>query len=162
MMISAIIGLLDGQTGCTYFINAEHPSPVLFREGQVTFAANGQSCFKLGSPMQATSARVFTMRLLPGDVLICGSDGRDDLRLADSAGINTDETLFLRLVADANGDLNALEDTLRRTGEIMDDLSLIRIAYKGHRSEESEGSFDREIENFLKQTRRQRRKHVDD
>ena len=41
-------------------------------------------------------------------------------------------------------------------------LRLIRIAYKGHRSEESEGSFDREIENFLKQTRRQRRKHVDD
>jgi len=76
--------------------------------------------------------RIFPMK--PNDVIISGSDGRDDILLGvDDHGnriINEDEYSFLRAVEAGDGLLGEIEKLLRSEGEITDDLSLVRIAYK--------------------------------
>ena len=67
--------------------------------------------------------------LSPGDVLFIGSDGKDDIRLGFDKQMNEDETLFLRNVEKTEGDLNELVQVLRSTGEISDDLSILKISY---------------------------------
>jgi tetratricopeptide (TPR) repeat protein len=67
-------------------------------------------------------------------VLIIGSDGRDDVAIGeDSLGnriINEDESHFLRSVEKGDGNLERIEEAIRETGELTDDLSLMRIAFR--------------------------------
>lgn len=37
MLISMVIGLVDEATGLMYYINAEHPSMALYRDGEARF-----------------------------------------------------------------------------------------------------------------------------
>ena len=45
--------------------------------------------------------------------------------------INTDETLFLRVIEQTGGDLTRIREELLQKGDITDDLSLVRILYDG-------------------------------
>jgi hypothetical protein len=45
--------------------------------------------------------------------------------------INQDERLFLRHVKNADGDLEKIFEEIQSTGKLMDDLSLLRIHFKG-------------------------------
>ncbi|HRP68311.1 MAG TPA: SpoIIE family protein phosphatase [Turneriella sp.] len=134
MLVSLIMGLVDDQTGLLYYINAEHPWSVLYREGKAEFIEKELVLRKLGTLGVSGHIEVMTLQLEPKDVVIMGSDGRDDLLLGyESDGtriINEDELLFLKVVEDSNGQLDRIRENLENYGELTDDLSLLRIGYQ--------------------------------
>ncbi len=134
MMMSVIVGLLDEDSGMLYYFNAEHPYPVLYRSGVASFADCELSSQKLGSFGTIENLKLRTLQMESGDVILLGSDGRDDILLGHDALtgarlINEDETLFLRFVEEGGGELDRILANLEKAGEITDDLSLMRIAY---------------------------------
>ena len=76
-----------------------------------------------------------TFQILPGDVLLIGSDGRDDISISNGTDgtrvINENENLFLGVVEISDADLNRIYENLLKQGEITDDLSLLRLEYIG-------------------------------
>ncbi len=134
MLMSLTMALLDEQTGAFYSINAEHPNIVLYRDKKASFIETGEIFRKLGTLGVSGNLYVNVMKLLPGDILFMGSDGRDDILLGYSENgnriINEDENLFLRLVEKTDGNLEDLMTLIKSQGELTDDLSLIRIAYE--------------------------------
>jgi hypothetical protein len=131
MLVSGFFGLIDEHTGLMYHILAEHPRAVIYRDGKAQFIENDKMLRKLGTTGVEGTLQIATTELLPGDVLIAGSDGRDDIILGyDEHGgrmINEDENLFVRIVEEAGGKIPPMVDLLEKQGEIMDDLSLMRI-----------------------------------
>ncbi len=134
MLISLVMGLIDDESGLMYYINAEHPWSVLYRQGKAEFIEKELVLRKLGTQGVAGHIEVCTLQLEPKDVIFIGSDGRDDLLLGyDNDGariINEDEHLFLKVIEEADGQLDRIRDVLDNYGELTDDLSLIRIGYK--------------------------------
>ncbi len=131
MMLSAVVGVIDEETGEMSYFNAEHPWTVLYRNGEASFIEKELNLRKLGSPSEFTF-KVQHFQLQPGDVLIAGSDGRDDVDLsggADVRTINEDENLFLRHVEASGSDLLAIVDRIHGTGTVTDDLSLLRVGF---------------------------------
>ncbi|MEM7183639.1 MAG: SpoIIE family protein phosphatase [Spirochaetota bacterium] len=135
MMMSAFLGLIDNECGIMYYINAEHPLGVLYRDGQASFFGKDTTLLKIGTPGSAEDIRVHILQLYPDDKVILGSDGRDDILLAlDDTGhriINEDETLFLTVVEKSQAGLEQMLETIHSYGELSDDLSLLLINYKG-------------------------------
>ncbi|TGK00583.1 stage II sporulation protein E [Leptospira semungkisensis] len=134
MLVSAIFGIVDHSSGTLYYINAEHPWPVLYRDGKATFLGLESNIRKLGiSEIFGSKIQVQTFRLMPGDIVFCGSDGRDDLVLEeDFSGkriINEDETEFLSSVEESGGDIKTIRKSLIRKGKLSDDLSILSISY---------------------------------
>ncbi|MCB1171292.1 MAG: SpoIIE family protein phosphatase [Leptospiraceae bacterium] len=144
MLISMALGVVDDESGLMYYINAEHPWGVLYRDGKATFFEQEQVFRKLGVSGLEGQISIRTLQLEPEDVIVVGSDGRDDLLIGTgSAGervFNEDETLFLKVVEQTGADLNAISNRLREIGEVTDDLSLVRVRY--HRRAEGERSPD--------------------
>jgi len=131
MVISATVVLVDEETGEMYFWNAEHPFTVLYRDGKASFLEEGLKLRKLGLESEY-EFEVQQFQLHPGDIVILGSDGRDDIDLTPEEPvrtINEDETLFLRIVEEARGDIKEIERILQTKGAITDDLSLLRLDY---------------------------------
>lgn len=139
MLISLCMGLVDDASGAMLYVNAEHPRLVLFRDGKAIFPASHPPLRKLGF-MLAPNDLLFieSLQLLPGDVVVAGSDGRDDLEIGvDTNGnriMNEDETLFLAAVENSQGNLEKIESEISKTGALSDDLSLLRISYAGEQS----------------------------
>lgn len=135
MMVSAIFGLLEEETGQLCFINAEHPSLTLYRSGKAVHLEDFPSTYKLGMLTTGEPVRIKTFKMLPGDVLLAGSDGKDDLLLGydeDNRPLrNHDESLFLECVEEGAGDLEQIAVALEQRGEIADDLSFVKITYSG-------------------------------
>lgn len=138
MLVAAALALVDDASGLCYYINAEQPPVALWRKGRATFVDGpGALRRKLGidGALGADAGRlaVATVQLDPGDVLIFGSDGRDDLLLGlrDDGGriINEDETLFLEHVRRGGGELEPLYRSLLESGSLTDDLALLRVSY---------------------------------
>lgn len=133
MLVSVVLAAIDDEAGVMYYINAEHPWTALFRNGKAVFTDEEFALRKLGTMGVNENVQVKVFYLEDGDVVIMGSDGRDDLILGvDHEGqriINEDETLFLRHVEKATGDLKLLVEELKAAGELSDDLSFIRIEY---------------------------------
>ncbi len=134
MLLSAVIGLVDEGTGAFYFVNAEQPGLVLLRNTETFFLEDRRQLRKIGVEGLGGVLSVNVAQLQNEDILIVGSDGRDDLVLAvDERGhrtINEDERLFLEVVRLAQGDLGRIERELTARGSLSDDLSLMRIAYR--------------------------------
>lgn len=133
MLASMLFGLLEENTGLLYYINAEHPYLALYRDGAASFIDPELYLRKVGVELDQPM-RVQTFRFRPGDVVFAGSDGRDDLLVGKSADgqrmINEDETLFLRAIEAAGGDLEGVRRELLGRGELTDDLSLMRLAFR--------------------------------
>lgn len=133
MLVSVCLGMIDDDSGAVYFINAEHPPMALYRAGQAAFVDQARPLHKLGIVLGGGQLHIQTLRLLPGDALFVGSDGRDDLEIGrDENGgrvINEDETLFLRHIEAGRGELRAVAAEIEKSGELTDDLSLMRIEY---------------------------------
>ncbi len=150
MLVSMVLGLVDDQTGLFYYMNVEHPWTALYRGGKASFIEERHSFRKLGIPGLSGQVSVKTFQLQPGDVLLVGSDGRDDLLLGTAPTgeriINEDEFVFLRVVEEGEGRLASMRDRLIALGGLTDDLSLIRVAY---RPEEGVRNEPRERENAL-------------
>jgi len=116
-----------------YYINAEHPFTVLYRYKRAVFIENKTYFHKIGMPDMEGTIFIQTLQLLPGDVIIAGSDGRDELFLGiDERGnsiINENEGEFLKRVEEGDGDLWRIFRRILRYGRLTDDISLLRISY---------------------------------
>ncbi|MCB1137374.1 MAG: SpoIIE family protein phosphatase [Leptospiraceae bacterium] len=141
MMASMVMGLVDEESGLLYFLNAEHPWPVLFRNQKASFPVIEEEriIHKLGIPQAERNLRIYTLPLQPGDLFISGSDGRDDIVLGiDAEGnriYNMDESLILGVVEQAGGELPRIPEMLKQKGQISDDLSLLGIRFECMRRE---------------------------
>ncbi|MBM9589095.1 serine/threonine-protein phosphatase [Leptospira sp. 201903075] len=137
MLVSMVMGLIDDETGLVYYVNAEHPWSVLLRNEKAEFIKTNSELRKLGTPVKENALEISTLQLQPGDILILGSDGRDDIEFvteADLRKINHDEELFLHHVESGKGELKSIYHSILETGELTDDLSLMRISFKEHLS----------------------------
>ncbi|TGK11689.1 HAMP domain-containing protein [Leptospira fletcheri] len=143
MVISGTFLLVEEETGKVWYFNAEHPFSVLYRDGRAGFLESSLTLRKIGLDSEY-EFKVLKTNLEPGDVIIIGSDGKDDLDLTperEVRTINEDEMLFLQFVEKGNGDLVRIEEEIREYGELTDDLSLLRIEYNpaGQNHEEEQG-----------------------
>lgn len=154
MLISAMFGLIDNRNGTIYYVNAEHPFSILYRDGRANFIDYTNHMLKIGLDLSKSPFRVHLFQLHPGDSLIMGSDGKDDIMIGkDNEGariINEDETLFLKIVEEANGDLTQVIDILALRGELTDDLSILKITFERNDQEESPELDLKEVEKRLK------------
>lgn len=143
MLVSMVLGLIDDESGLMYYINVEHPWTVLYRGGRAVFIESELRLRKLGVTVPGMPFAVQLFRFRPGDVILMGSDGRDDLLVHHESGepcMNEDEEMFLRVVEEGCGRLEGVHQALRDRGTITDDLSLIRIAFKEEQREGAEAS----------------------
>ncbi len=134
MLISLVLGVIDDRTGTMYYINAEHPGMALYRDGRANFIEDDDPLQKIGYPdVNDRHVKIQVFPLQHGDVLLIGSDGRDDLLIGtDEEGdreINADDSLFLRHVETADGRLEGIVSEIRKVGQLTDDLSLMRVSY---------------------------------
>ncbi|MEM7180654.1 MAG: SpoIIE family protein phosphatase [Spirochaetota bacterium] len=140
MVISATIFVIENDTGKAWYINAEHPFTVLYRDGKASFIEEDLKLRKLGLDSEI-EFDVYEFSLQKRDVVILGSDGRDDLDLTPDEPfrtINDDESLFLGYVEKSQGDLQKIIDEIQSVGGITDDLSLLRIGFKENAEDEAE------------------------
>ena len=142
MLVSAVIGLIDEKTGVLYYINAEHPWITLYSDKVCHFIEKEIHFTKLGSPVDSNKVFISLHQLKKDDILLIGSDGRDDFALRTGENttdlvLNQDEKEFLRTVIEADGDLHKIYEITCRKGEILDDYSLIRIRYLADNSDSS-------------------------
>jgi len=134
MLMSAVIGLIDEECGAMYYLNAEHPWTVCYRDGKAAFTEDELTMRKIGTVGFDTGIVIRTMQLKSQDVIFLGSDGRDDIMMGmnEETGqriINEDETLFLRSIEGANGDLEKTAELVASNGDLTDDFTIIRIAW---------------------------------
>jgi HAMP domain-containing protein len=132
MVISATVFLIDDETGESWYFNAEHPFTVLYRDGKASFIEKELMLRKIGLDSEIPF-EVKKFQLLPGDILIMGTDGRDDIDLTpdeEFRTINEDEEIFLRHVEECNADIYCIEKALKAKGELTDDISLLRLDFQ--------------------------------
>lgn len=138
MMASMACLLIHDNSGYTVMVNAEHPHGILLRGRDAQFISNHEGLRKLGNNAVKGRLWVDTLLLHPGDVVILGSDGRDDIIVGyDGDGqpiINDDEDRILQIVKAGEGDLPRIYMALKQSGEIVDDVSLLRVQYTGRQS----------------------------
>jgi hypothetical protein len=75
-----------------------------------------------------------------GDILILGSDGKDDLKKASENAhdmYNYDENLFLKIVEDHSANLKELIKNIDQYGKIIDDISLLKIVFHNNKNIEN-------------------------
>lgn len=135
MLVSLVAGIIEERTGMFYWINAEHPRMVLYRFGRAEFLEADPQIRKLGVQyFEDQSLQIRSRRLEVNDIVISGSDGRDDLLIGfDADGgrlINENELEFLRRVEDGDGLPTRIIEAMARQGSLTDDLSLIRISFR--------------------------------
>lgn len=133
MAISAVIFIIEDETGKAFYLNAEHPFSVLYRDNKSSFIDDKIQLRKIGFDTGEEDFKINTLQLKEGDVIILGSDGRDDINLTPNEEIRTineDETLFLEFVEKAEANLSKIVSLIESAGAIIDDLSLLRIGYK--------------------------------
>ncbi|MCW7468911.1 SpoIIE family protein phosphatase [Leptospira kanakyensis] len=136
MVISATVMLIDDESGKIWYFNAEHPYSILYRDGKASFIEDELKLRKLGLDSEYPF-EVQTFQLLPGDQLILGSDGRDDIDLTpdeDVRTINEDETMVLRFVEEADGDIYEVEKLVKKSGDVTDDISMLSVVFKSEKS----------------------------
>ena len=142
MYATTFLGLVDEETGILYYINAQHPNPVIYRDQKASYLNTNSNYSKLGYyPDQEneeleTVIKVSNTRLKEGDMFFCGSDGKDDLVIGHSntgkREINNDEKMFLKIIETNKGKLNSIIQSLENTGEIIDDISIMKISFTGN------------------------------
>jgi tetratricopeptide (TPR) repeat protein len=140
MLMSCACGLINERTKKMWYFNAEHPYTVLFRDGKAEFIDSAIELRKLGTVLEGNTFLLKEFQLAEGDILFAGSDGRDDIHIfgTPEKEINEDETLFLKVIEKSNGDLPSIIENLKKTGNITDDLSVIKIAFQYIESESIE------------------------
>ncbi|MCB1157691.1 MAG: SpoIIE family protein phosphatase [Leptospiraceae bacterium] len=133
MLISLTFGLVDDKSGMVFFINAEHPWTILLRDNKASFIENQMYFRKIGTTGIKGSIFISCFKMKPGDRLIMGSDGKDDLVLSNDSEkgrlINEDETLILNYIQKAEGNIQSVYNNIVEDYSLMDDFSLLSISY---------------------------------
>ncbi|MEQ9365042.1 MAG: SpoIIE family protein phosphatase [Leptospirales bacterium] len=135
MLVSLVAGVIEERSGMFYWINAGHPRMIIYREGRAEFLEAEARIRKLGVHyFEDQALEIRTRRLNTNDVVISGSDGRDDLLIGfDADGgplINEDELEFLRRVEEGDGLPERILKAMARHGRLTDDLSLVRVSFR--------------------------------
>lgn len=157
MYVSCFMGIINSVNGKLYYFNAEHPSPVLYRDSTASFI-DEEPLRKLGFPTfeETIELPLRTQQLQKGDIIIIGSDGKDDLDLgldSKERSINSDETLFLDTVKKADGDLEKIYSGILSKGQVIDDVSLIRVEFLGIQNEIQSSEIDyKKIKNLIQKS----------
>jgi len=133
MLASMFLGLIEEESGNFYFLNAEHPSAILYRDEKASFLPNDLSNCKIGTMgIQNEFNKVEDFQLKAGDSLFIGSDGKDDIILkptvSSGRSINQDEFLFSKIIEKTKGSLIEIRKEMRDYGELSDDLSIMKIS----------------------------------
>ena len=139
MLVSALIGVVEEASGLLYYINSEHPYPVLYRNGIAQFLEKEQMR-KFGTPYNSDIFRVNVYPLFPGDCFFAGSDGKDDLLSRDADGtpeICLDISSFLRTIENTEGIMKNIHEFYSDPEKLTDDVSLIRIEIRSLVSKKS-------------------------
>ncbi|MBX3720217.1 MAG: SpoIIE family protein phosphatase [Turneriella sp.] len=136
MLVSGVFMLLNEHNGNAYYINAEHPWTILFRDNKSEFIEQDLMLRKLGADIPGHTLTVKEFSFKVGDVLFLASDGRDDIVLKEAENgqnrvINEDEKAILDIILQGSGSLQKTVETLQNTGGFSDDLSIIRIEVLG-------------------------------
>ncbi|PJZ69848.1 histidine kinase [Leptospira perolatii] len=133
MLVSVVMGLVDIEAGLFYYLNAEHPWTILYRDGIASFIEDKLVLRKLGTTGLKSKMKVKVFYLEKGDALFIGSDGRDDIQTGtDAEGyriINEDESQFLQRIQESKGELSEVVASLDRFGEMTDDLTIVKVSY---------------------------------
>ena len=129
MMVSAVIGLIDEENGLLYMLNFDHPLPIYIKSNNYHFLYP-KVHKKLGFPSLNISIEIFRHPLSQNDIIIIGSDGKDEVLIEEENTINEDENLSLNLLKEAKGNLSIFVNKLKSNYTLTDDLSLLKIAYK--------------------------------
>ncbi|WP_081605050.1 SpoIIE family protein phosphatase [Leptospira alstonii] len=137
MYISIVLGLVEESTGLLYYINAEHPWTVLYRDGVASYIEDELTLRKIGIPENEEHLVIKNFQMFPGDTIVIGSDGRDDLLIGNEENriINEDQNQFLKRVEEGCADLREVYDRILKFGALLDDFSLLKITYHPKRSE---------------------------
>lgn len=134
MYISISMGLIDNDTGLMYYINAEHPWSILYRDGKASFLENELFLRKIGTPGQENKFYIKLFQLQDDDIIFFGSDGRDDILIQSNELneeiMNEDENLFIKTVEEANAEVEDIIKLTKIKGKISDDFSLLKIEFK--------------------------------
>lgn len=133
MLVSMVMGLAEDRTGTVYYVNAEHPAPIVYRDGTAAFLKNDVLYRKLGTTGVESMVSIQLYRMQPGETLIFGSDGKDDVRVPDESGagdVNEDETRILALIERYDAVPDAIYKAIAAESEIIDDFSLLCLAYR--------------------------------
>jgi tetratricopeptide (TPR) repeat protein len=114
---------------------------VIVRGGEPAFFEPDIHGPKLGTAEIPRDFHLSVARLFPGDTLLIGSDGRDDVVLkfdvpeqekqSSQRMVNDDENRFLELVRLHGTDIRALERSIEENANLTDDLSLLSITFVG-------------------------------
>lgn len=138
MLISLIFGLIEEDNGHVYFINAEHPWLILYRDGIASYLENSNAFWKLGTPYLEGNIFISTFQLKSGDTIIMGSDGKDDVKQYDERGnvsINEDENFILKKINEGEGNINRIYHLIADNYELIDDISLMSLRYVSQKDE---------------------------
>ncbi|EMN48712.1 stage II sporulation protein E [Leptospira interrogans str. L1207] len=140
MYISIVLGLVEENTGLLYYINAEHPWTVLYRNGVACYIEEELTLRKIGIPENEEHLVIKNFQMLPGDTIVIGSDGRDDLLVGKEGNrvVNEDQNQFLKRVEEENADLRKVYEEIIKFGVILDDLSLLKVTYNPEDSKTKE------------------------
>lgn len=135
MMASIFICLIDNDNGFMYYMNAEHPFPIIYKNLEAQYFDREFMLYKLGMDLKKNHfLQIRTFQLELNDVIIVGSDGKDDIVLRrDESGediVNVDDNFILEIIMDAKGDLKKMYELISKKGQIIDDISLLKITYK--------------------------------
>ncbi|MCB1178726.1 MAG: SpoIIE family protein phosphatase, partial [Leptospiraceae bacterium] len=128
MLISLVLGLLDNNTGFNLFINAEHPNPVLYRDGVASFLEPQLNMYKVGTKGFKGGLNLNGIKMQEGDIFIIGSDGKDDIKTREGE-LNFDENLFLDFVKKGEGEIERIKNKIYEFYEITDDFSLLSVKF---------------------------------
>ncbi|MCX7809692.1 MAG: SpoIIE family protein phosphatase [Leptospiraceae bacterium] len=132
MYITLVMLLIDEDFGLMYYLNAEHPDIVLYRNQKAMYIKPNRYLIKLGYPVEGF-INISTFKLEAGDIILVGSDGKDDLVIGynedGTKKINIDDNFFLEIVEESKGDLKNIYNNLCERGEFIDDVSIIRVEY---------------------------------
>ena len=130
MLVSGIFGLAENEKGKIYYINAEHPFSILYRDGTTAFIEQNISAHKFG--MMENTPAILSFQMRNNDVIFCGSDGKDDVKYFDEEDpekINEDEFRIFSIITEASGQLNEILRILESKGNLTDDISILKLTF---------------------------------
>ena len=156
MFSSFFLGLVHSETGNLYYINAEHPPTVLYRNGKAEYIEKDSQLYKLGTPDQEDNISIRVFQLKNGDTIITGSDGKDDIIIGkDKSGIEQyleDENIFLQIIEDTNTELHLIKEKLNSIGTIKDDISILKFTYTDKHKLNINYEHPKDINSILKES----------
>jgi HAMP domain-containing protein len=126
MLISCITGLIDEKNKNLSFFNSDHPNLLLMRDNIIKTIESSNSIYKIGLVRDSYDLPIINFQLQKGDILLLGSDGREDIKI--NGEIIQKKEIISEYFLKNKGNLIKTIEELKSSAELTDDLSLIKIS----------------------------------